>query len=79
MGDHLIASVTSIAVAIVGVAIIAVLVSRNANTSGVIGAAGQAFAGALGAAEAPVTGSSAAGGFGLNTFTGGGVGYSQPY
>lgn len=74
MGDHLISSVTSIATAIVGVAIIALLVSRNANTSGVIGAAGQAFAGALGAAEAPVTG-----GGGYSSFTGGGVNYSQPY
>lgn len=74
MGDHLIASVTSIATAIIGVAIIALLVSRNANTSGVIGAAGSAFAGALGVAESPVTG-----GGGLSSFTGGGVGYSQPY
>jgi hypothetical protein len=40
----------------VGVAIIAVLVSRNAQTPQVIGAAGQAFAGALGVAVSPVTG-----------------------
>lgn len=46
----------TIGVAIVGVAILAVLVSKNANTSGVIGASGTAFAQALGAAEAPVTG-----------------------
>ncbi len=46
----------SIALAIVGVAILAVIVSRNANTSGVISAAGTAFGGALAAAEAPVTG-----------------------
>lgn len=57
MGDQLIASVTTVAVAIVGVAIIAVLVSKNANTSGVINSAGNAFSGALTAAVAPVSGS----------------------
>jgi hypothetical protein len=46
----------SIALAIVGVAILAVLVSKNANTSQVLGSAGSAFAGALAAAEGPVTG-----------------------
>jgi hypothetical protein len=63
MGDHLINSVTSIAVAIVGIAFLAVLVSKNANTTGVISASGSAFAKGLSAAEAPVTGS----GFGFNT------------
>lgn len=58
MGDKLIESVTSIAVAIVGIAIIAVLVSRQANTSGVIGSAGSALAQDIGAAVSPVTGSS---------------------
>jgi len=56
-------SVVSIALAIVGVAFLAVLVSKNANTSGVIKSAGSAFSGALAAAEAPVTGM----GFGGNT------------
>jgi PRD1 phage membrane DNA delivery len=45
-----------IALAIVGVAIIAVLVSQRANTAGVFQAAGSAFSNALGVAEAPVTG-----------------------
>lgn len=49
-------AVVSIALAIVGVAFLAVLVSKNANTSGVIGSAGSAFSGALAAAEAPITG-----------------------
>lgn len=49
-------AVVSIALAIVGVAFLAVLVSKNANTSGVIGTAGGAFAGALQAAEAPIIG-----------------------
>lgn len=48
--------VITILTAIVGVAILAVLVSRNANTAGVIGAASKGFADALGAAVSPVTG-----------------------
>lgn len=48
--------IVTIAVAIVGVAIIATLVSKKANTAGVIQAAGSAFSGALGAATGPVTG-----------------------
>ena len=46
----------SIALAIVGVALLAVLVSKNANTANVFSAAGSAFSGALSAAEAPVSG-----------------------
>lgn len=60
MSDQLITSVVTVATAIVGVAIIAVLVSRNANTSQVISAAGQSFATALEAAVSPVTGGSSA-------------------
>lgn len=61
--DHLFNSIASILTAIVGVAILAVIVSKNANTAGVITAGGTAFATALGAAEAPVTGG---GGLGLS-------------
>jgi hypothetical protein len=49
-------SVVTICVAIIGLATLAVLVSRNANTSGVISAAGKAFSGSLGVAISPVTG-----------------------
>jgi hypothetical protein len=42
--------VTSVAMAIVGVAILAVLVSGNNQTSNVIGAASSGFAGVLGVA-----------------------------
>lgn len=56
MSDQLIGGLVTVATAIVGVAIIAVLVSNNAQTASVIGSAGQAFAGALNAAEAPVSG-----------------------
>lgn len=52
MGEKLV----TIAVAITGVATLALLVSRNANTAGVIKSAGQAFSGALGVALSPVTG-----------------------
>lgn len=77
MGEHMINSLLTVATAIVGVAIIAVLVSNKAQTAGVIGAAGAAFANDLSAAVAPVTGAQATintggGGFGLGGFTGGG-------
>jgi hypothetical protein len=54
-----------IAAGIIGLATIAVLVSRNAQTGNVISSAGRAFQGAISAAVSPVTG----GGFGM----GGGV------
>jgi hypothetical protein len=56
--DHLITSLVTVATAIIGVAIIAVLVSQRAQTGSVIQAAGEAFSGALNAAESPVTGGS---------------------
>lgn len=45
-----------VAAAIVGLAVVAVLVSRQANTANVIRAGGQAFSGSLLAAISPVTG-----------------------
>jgi hypothetical protein len=59
--------VTTIAVAIVGVATLAVLVSKRADTSNVIRSAGGAFSQALGVAVSPVTGGG--GGLGGNGFT----------
>lgn len=56
MSDHLITSVVSVLMAIIGVAIIAVLVSRNANTAAVLTTSGQAFSSSLGTALSPVTG-----------------------
>lgn len=56
--------ISYIATAIVGLAIIATLVSRNANTAGVITAAGRAFSNALGAATNPFSGGSTFGSFG---------------
>lgn len=67
--DQLINSATTIVLAIIGIAILAVIVSKNANTSGVISAASGGLAQDIGAATAPVTG----GGSGLSSlgFTGG--------
>lgn len=48
--------VVTVAVAIVGVAILAVLVSKNSNTAAVIRETGAAFSGALTAAVSPITG-----------------------
>lgn len=78
MGDHLVTSIVTVLTAIVGVAIIAVLVSQKANTSAVISSAGNAFANDLTAAVAPVSGASAS----VNTgssggFTGLGAGISS--
>ncbi len=42
--------ITSVAMAIVGVAILAVIVSRNSNTTGVVNAASGGFAQVLGVA-----------------------------
>lgn len=64
MGKEAIESIVTVCVAIVGVGMIAVLVSKNANTAGVLTAGGQALATGLAAAEAPVTGASAATTFG---------------
>ena len=68
----------TILTAIVGLAIIATLVSRNANTPAVIQASASGFNNALATAEAPVTGAVAnpvlsyptAGYGGLNDFAG---------
>lgn len=64
MSEQLVTSVVTIFTALVGVAIVAVLVSRNANTAQVIGAGASGFAQDLAAAVSPITGgSSSFGGF----------------
>lgn len=60
--------ITKLAVAIVGVAIVAVLVSKNAQTSQLFTSAGGAFAKVLQAATGPVTGSSGLGSNSLGGF-----------
>lgn len=54
-----VSAVVTIATAVVGVAILAVLVSRNAQTPAVIKEAGGAFSDILRAATGPVTGGGA--------------------
>lgn len=49
-------AIVTIATAIVGLAIVATLVSKNAQTSAVIQSAGSAFGNSLAVAESPVTG-----------------------
>lgn len=63
--DQLFNQIMTVLLAIVGLAILAVIVSRNAQTPQVIQAASQGFAADIGAAVSPVTGSSPMG------FTGG--------
>lgn len=58
MTDQLITGAVTIGTAIIGLAIIAVLVSNQAQTGTVLQQAGQAFSGAIGAAVSPVTGNS---------------------
>lgn len=50
-------AILTIAAAITGVAILAVLVGQKSKTSEVIQSAGSAFSNALAVAESPVTGS----------------------
>jgi len=50
--------IVTIAVAIIGVATLAVIVSKNANTAGVITAGAGGLATAISAAVSPITGSS---------------------
>ena len=56
MGEQLISSVVTVSVAIVGLALVATLVSKNAQTSNIIAAGGRSFSNSLLAAEAPVLG-----------------------
>lgn len=60
--NEIIGAVVSIALAIVGVAVLAVIVSRNSNTVGVIDSASRGFSQSLSTALSPVLSSSS--GFG---------------
>ena len=51
--------ISALLTAIVGVAIVAVIVSKNSQTSSVLTSAGNAFSGILKVAVSPVTGGSA--------------------
>jgi uncharacterized membrane protein (Fun14 family) len=65
MGDKAITGLVAIITAIIGVAIIAVLVSNQSNTTGVLTAGGNALSNILKSAVSPVTsGSGGVGGLG---------------
>lgn len=57
--NDVVAPIVTIAMGIVGLAFLSVLVSKNANTSGVLGAFGNMFSNMLSAATGPVTGNTA--------------------
>lgn len=66
MGREFFASIVTVITAIIGLAIVATLVSNSAQTSNVISQSGSALSNVLRAAEAPVSGG------GLGTFMSGG-------
>jgi hypothetical protein len=77
--DAIGSAIVSILMAVVGVAIIATLVSKQAQTANVLNAGGTAISNVLGAALSPVTGGGILGtgitipGLGTGTGTGGGL------
>lgn len=58
MGKDAVGSLVTVITMIVAVAIVAVIVSRNADTAGVLSAGGQALSNAIKAATAPVSSAS---------------------
>jgi hypothetical protein len=58
MGSNFMGQLVVVLTAIIGVAMVAVLVSRNSNTSGVINSGGNALSSLLRTAVSPVTGGS---------------------
>lgn len=54
--NSMVESATTIALAVIGLAVVATLVSKNANTAGVIQSAASGLANNIGVAQSPVTG-----------------------
>ena len=71
--NHVAEQIIAIVSAAIGLAIVAVLVSNQANTSGVISSASSGLATIIGAAVAPVTGGSGTGNAGISTSFGTGL------
>ena len=67
--DKIISETFGLLALIIGVAILAVIVSRNSQTATVLTAASNAFSGALGTALSPIGGSA------VNIGRGAGIGY----
>jgi hypothetical protein len=74
--NQLVNSMTVLLSAVIGVAILSVIVSKNANTTSVISSASQGFEGILNAAEGPITGAGA--GMGLGTLGSNQYGFTMP-
>lgn len=55
--NEVISGIVTIATAIIGVAVLAVILSKNSNTTGVINSSSNAFNSGLGMALSPITGS----------------------
>jgi hypothetical protein len=64
MGEHLTTALVSVVLAIISLAALATVLSKQANTSSVIQAASAGLSTDIGAATAPVTGASSSGGLG---------------
>jgi hypothetical protein len=58
MSDKLITGTVVVVMAIIGVALVALIVSKNANTAGVVSAGSQGFGQALSTALSPLNASS---------------------
>lgn len=58
-------SIVTILLAVIGIAALAIIVSKQANTTGVLSTGASAFSQILGTAESPVTGANA-GALGFN-------------
>jgi len=70
MGEKAITGIVAVITAIIGVAIVAVLVSGQAQTSNVLTAGGNAFSSILRTAISPVSGGGITGGLGSSTISG---------
>lgn len=70
-GNGVLEPILTIAAGVIGVAILAVLVSKNAQTPQVIGSAGSAFSNILSAATGPVTNNTASPVNSISTGSGG--------
>ena len=69
MGDNLITGLVTIATALIGLALFAVIVSKGAQTGNVITAAGNALGSDIKAAVSPVSGGGIGGGWSPITST----------
>lgn len=76
MSEAFLNSIVTVVLAIVGVATLAVLVSKQANTSGVIQAGSQGLSGLINAAVSPVTGGGSGGGLSVPSFSGSNAGFN---